>query len=341
MCARPDRGEREARRDRMRAEWRDFWRPTPEDQPRASSEERWRDDWRGDWRTRWRSGGRERGMPRFMRGIGCMFALLILSAAFAGGILTTLAARVPERALWIMAIAGLVAFMLVSAFVATFRKVALKFRAQVLLRRQLLADVAHELRTPLAIVQGRLEGLLDGVYPRSEEELQRLLKETRHLGRLVDDIGTLANAEAGALELRKERTDLAELARDIVASFDRPIALDLGSELPALEIDAGRIREVLLNLLTNAARHTPADGRITLRVETEPRQVVLHVEDTGSGIPPEELPQIFQRFHKGAGSTGSGLGLAISRDLVRAHGGNIRAASVVGRGTTLTITLPR
>jgi len=318
---------RAARRAHQRAQWREFWRGTADERPRDAFAARWREH-RG--RT-----------PRWVRGIGCIFGFLILSAAFAGGILTTLFARAPERALYLVAVAAIVAMLLVGSFIATFRRVALKFRSQVLLRRQLLADVAHELRTPLAILQGRIEGQLDGVYPRSEEELQRLLDETRHLGRLVDDIGTLAHAEAGALELRKESVDLGDLLTDIAASFDRPIALDVPSDLPPVELDPLRIREVVLNLLTNAARHTPPQGTITIRVALEARAVVLRVEDTGSGIPPEELPNVFQRFHKGAGSKGSGLGLAIARDLVRAHGGNIRAESTVGRGTTVIVTLPR
>jgi signal transduction histidine kinase len=321
------RSAREARRARYRAELQEFWRQAPEEPPRDSFAGRWR--------------AHRGGTPRFVRAMGCIFGLFVLCAAFAGGTLATLLARAPGRTLPILAMAAFAAFLLVSGFIATLRRVAFKFRSQVLLRRQLLADVAHELRTPLAILQGRIEGQLDGVYPRSEEELQRLLDETRHLGRLVDDIGTLAHAEAGALELRKERVDLAELLADTAASFDRPIALVAPPDLPPIELDPLRIREVVLNLLTNAARHTPAQGTITIRVAAEARTVVLRVEDTGSGISPEELPNVFQRFHKGAGSKGSGLGLAIARDLVRAHGGNIQAESSVGRGTTVIVTLPR
>jgi len=321
------RSSRDARRARYREELREFWRGTSDEQPRDSFGARWQAH-RG--RT-----------PRFVRAMGCGFGALILSAALAGGTLTTLLARAPGRAILILAVAAFAALALVSGFIAMFRRVALRFRTQVVLRRQLLADVAHELRTPLAILQGRLEGLLDGVYPRSDEQLGQLLEETRHLGRLVEDVGTLANAEAGALELRKERVELGELLQDAADSFARPIGRDIPADLPAIEVDPVRIREVLLNLLSNADRHTPADGAITLRAEAEPRQIVVRVVDSGSGIAPEELPRIFERFHKGAGSRGSGLGLAIARDLVRAHGGNIQAESVVGRGTTLTITLPR
>ncbi len=321
------RSSREARRARYRAELREFWRAAPEDQPRGSFSARWR--------------AHRGGTPRFVRAMGCMFGALILGAAFAGGTLTTLLAHAPHRALLVLGVAACATLMLVSIFVATFRRVAFKFRSQVLLRRQLLADVAHELRTPLTILQGRLEGLLDGVYPRTDEQLGQLLEETRHLGRLVEDVGTLANAEAGALELRKERVELGELLNDAADSFPRSITRDFPADLPAIEVDPVRIREVMLNLLSNADRHTPLEGSIAIRAEAEPRQVVVRVIDTGAGIAPEELPRVFERFHKGADSRGSGLGLAIARDLVRAHDGNISAQSAVGRGTTVTITLPR
>jgi len=321
------RSSREARRARYRAELLEFWRPTPDERPSDA------------FAVRWRS--HRAATPRFVRGMGCVFGALILSAAFAGGTLTMFLVRAPGRALPILAMAAFAVFLLVSGFVATFRRVAFKFRSQVLLRRQLLADVAHELRTPLAILQGRLEGLLDGVYPRTDEQLGQLLEETRHLGRLVEDVGTLANAEAGALELRREAVELGEVLDDAADSFARSITRSIPGDLPAIELDPVRIREVLLNLLSNADRHTPPEGTITLGAAAEPRQLVVQVIDTGSGIAADELPRIFERFHKGAGSRGSGLGLAIARDLVRAHGGNISAESLVGRGTTVTITLPR
>jgi signal transduction histidine kinase len=275
-----------------------------------------------------------------VRRIGCAFALLILLAAAGAGSLVALLGRTPHGVAVLGALAAALALALVGGFVLAFRRVARGFAEQDRLRRQLLADVAHELRTPLAILQGRLEGVLDGVYPVDEAQLQRLLDEVRRLGRLVEDVGTLANAEAGALELRREPVDAVELARDVAAGFARPIHLDLPAELPVLEADPLRLREVLLNLLSNADRHTPPEGSITLAARAERQGVALRVADTGGGIPPEELPRIFDRFHKGEGSRGSGLGLAIARDLVRAHGGTIRAESELGRGTTVTVWLP-
>lgn len=213
-------------------------------------------------------------------------------------------------------------------------------------RRDLMADIAHELRTPLAVVQGRLEGLLDGVYPRDDAELGELLEETRTLARLVDDLGTLAHSERGALGLRKEPTDLAALMHDAARSLaeiaeSRGVALNVDDSkpLPILEIDPLRIREVLTNLLANAIRHSAGGTTVSLSAEPVGGEVIVRVRDHGSGIAPEELPRIFDRFHKGARSQGSGLGLPIARNLVEAHGGTIAAESVVGQGTTLTVTL--
>lgn len=296
-----------------------------------------REEWRRLWRER--RGGR-RGPPPFVRRMGCAFALLILLAAFGAGSLVAIVSRAPQGALALGAVAALLAVALVAGFVFAFRRVSRGFAEQDRLRRQLLADVAHELRTPLAILQGRIEGLLDGIYPADEEQLQRLLDESRRLGRLVDDVGTLAHAEAGALELRKEPVDLGELIRDVAAVFGRPLRLELPAELPVLQLDPLRLREVLLNLLANADRHTPPDGTIAIRAEAGRHEVTLLITDTGAGIPAEELPRVFDRFHKGEGSRGSGLGLAISRDLVRAHGGRIGVASEVGVGTTVTVVLP-
>jgi signal transduction histidine kinase len=229
----------------------------------------------------------------------------------------------------------------------SFNSMTAQLQSQDQQRRQLMADIAHELRTPLTVIQGRLEGLVDGVYPRDEARMVELLEDTRMLARLVDDLRTLANAEAGNLPLRKEPTDLAVLLHDSVASFsaearDKAIALHVEerTELPLLEIDPLRIREVLTNLLANALRHTGRDGEITVTAGTAAGRVEVSVRDTGSGIPPDELPRIFDRFYKGASSRGSGLGLTIARNLVVAHGGEIFAESEVGRGTLMRFTLP-
>jgi len=216
-------------------------------------------------------------------------------------------------------------------------------------RRNLMADVAHELRTPLTIIQGKLEGLLDGVYPRDDSQLSEILDETNMLSRLVEDLRTLALSESGALPLQKELTDIAELAHDVVRAFTtyasaRQVALsvDAPAELPQVVIDAVRIRQVLNNLVSNALQHTPAEGSINISVTAgDEAEVLVRVHDSGTGMTQEELDRAFDRFHKGPESRGSGLGLPIARNLVLAHGGEMRATSQVGSGTTISFSLPR
>lgn len=270
--------------------------------------------------------------------MGCAFGALIVFAAIGASSLVALLSGAPRRG-WAIGLAFGITVTIVAGFAFTIRRVAMFFREQDRLRRQLMADVAHELRTPLAILQGRIEGLLDGVYPRDDEKLGELLAETQHLSRLVEDVRTLANAEAGALDLRKERFDLAELIRDVAAAMPVPVAIEVPVEV-MIDADPVRIREVLLNLLTNAAEHAP-EGRISVSTDVRTREVAVVVRDDGPGIPADELPRLFERFHKGRHSRGSGLGLSIARKLVLAHGGTIDVASREGAGTTVTVTLPR
>ncbi len=215
-------------------------------------------------------------------------------------------------------------------------------------RRRLLADVTHELRTPIAVIQGNLEAMLDGVYPPDEAHLGPVLEETRVLSRLIDDLRTLSLAESGVLELHREPTDLGVLAGEVVVTFRGQaevagvtLRAEVPGETPLVEVDPLRIREVLANLTANALRHTPAGGEVRIAAAVEPsgRRVSMSVTDTGHGIPPEDLPRIFDRFYKAADSTGSGLGLTIARNLVTAHGGEIRAESTPA-GTSLRFTLP-
>ncbi len=292
------------------------------------------------WRDQPPFGGRRRP-PHFVRRMGCAFAALIVLAAIGASTLVSLLGRSPHRVLPLSALALVLILALAAAFRRALRPVVGAFAEQNRLRRQLMADVAHELRTPLAILQGRIEGLLDGVYPRDDTHLTELLEETRHLSRLVEDLRTLAHAEAGALELRKEAVDLGDLVRDVAATLPRPIAVEVPADLPTIEADPVRIRQVLLNLLANALRHTPPEGTITVQVQVEPQRMLLRVRDTGSGIAPEDLPRLFERFQKGPDSRGSGLGLPIARKLVLAHGGDIGVESVLGEGTEVTVSLPR
>lgn len=217
-------------------------------------------------------------------------------------------------------------------------------------RRNLLADVTHELRTPLTVIQGNLEGLLDGVYPRDEAHLAPVLEETRVLSRLIDDLRTLALAESGALKLQREPTDLGILLHEAVTSFKAQadaagitLRAEMPDDLPLLELDPARLRQVLDNLIVNALHYTPRDGTIRVRGAVEPgppHRVSVSVADSGIGIPPQDLPHIFDRFFKSHDSRGSGLGLAIARNLITAHGGAIAATSIPGQGTTIRFTLP-
>jgi signal transduction histidine kinase len=228
---------------------------------------------------------------------------------------------------------------------SAFNTMAARLESQERQRRDLMADIAHELRTPLSVIQGRLEGVLDGVYPRDDATLSQVIEETRLLARLVDDLRTLANAESGMLTLQKEPTDVAILIQDVVSSFSAEtrkvsVRVDAAADLPLIEVDPLRIREVVANLLSNAVRHTPAGGVVSLSVRAANERLVVTVADTGAGIAPEDLPKIFDRFYKGTTSRGSGLGLTIARNLVVAHGGEIAASSRQGEGTIVTLALP-
>jgi signal transduction histidine kinase len=335
------------------------------------------------WPPAGRAHAWSRGRSRFVRRVGCLFAtLLFLSSAG----LVALASMVNHRSGSLVA-AGMLALVFAGFFGAmrrvgfplgdivgaadrvasgdlsarvrergpaslrsvarAFNSMAARLQAQDRQRRDLMADIAHELRTPLTVMQGRLEGLLDGVYPRDDAGLAAVLEQTRTLGRLVEDLRTLAHAESGMLTLQKEPTDLAVLAQDVVNSFSGEadagqVALraDSAAGLPLVDVDPLRIRQVLANLLSNALRHTPQGGSVAVSVEPAEGRIAVKVADTGAGIAPEELPKIFDRFYKGAASRGSGLGLTIARDLVGAHGGEIRADSRLGKGTTITVTLP-
>ena len=211
-------------------------------------------------------------------------------------------------------------------------------------RRQLLADVTHELRTPLTVIQGEIEGMIDGVYPPDTARLATLLDETHVMARLIDDLRTLSLAESGSLKLYREPTDLQVLLGEAVAGFRGQTTVDLRVEvadtLPILDIDPVRMREVITNLVANALRYTPPDGRVLVRAACGPTGVELSVQDTGQGIAPDVLPHIFERFYRSPDSPGSGLGLAIAKNLVEAHGGTILAESTPGNGTCIRIHLP-
>jgi signal transduction histidine kinase len=215
-------------------------------------------------------------------------------------------------------------------------------------RRELLADVAHELRTPLQVIRGSAEGMLDGLYPVDAERLRLMLDETDVMARLLDDLRTLSMAEAGVLQLHREPVDPAGCAEDAVAAFGATAAgagvsltVERDPAAPStIEADPVRLAEVLANLVTNALRHTPSGGSVIVRVGPASRGVTFAVEDTGPGIDPDLLPTVFDRFTGSDHPDGTGLGLAIAKRLVEAHGGTIAATRGERGGTSIRFTLP-
>jgi two-component system sensor histidine kinase BaeS len=214
-------------------------------------------------------------------------------------------------------------------------------------RRSFLADVAHELRTPLSVIRGQAEAIADGLYQGDAAHLAPILDATEALDRLVEDLRTLVLTDAGNLLLHKEPTDLGALAADAVESFkaqaaaaDLTLGADIADKPMTVEIDPARIRSVLGNLLSNAIRHTPTGRSVRVTVTPSGDNAVITVTDTGEGIPPELLPRVFDRFVKGANSPGSGLGLAIAHDIVAVHGGTLTIESKLGSGTTVRLTFP-
>ena len=221
------------------------------------------------------------------------------------------------------------------------------------LRRRLIADIAHELRNPLAVLKADLQALLDGVYPLTKAQIASLQDETLLLEHLVDDLRTLSLADAGELVLRREPTDLVATLRRFTASRHtiaqaKGVELDLDTPLTPVivSIDADRIRQVLTNLFTNAVRHTPQGGRITITAQEAGTEVRVAVADTGPGIAAAKLGDVFERFWRADQSRaretgGSGLGLAIAKQLIDAHGGRIHAENQPEGGARFVFTLPR
>jgi len=219
-------------------------------------------------------------------------------------------------------------------------------------RRNLTADVAHELRTPLSNIQGYLEAIRDGLIDPSPETIGTIHEQALHLSRLVEDLRLLAQVEAGALQLQISPTRVEELLQSSVEAV-RPradakginLSLDVDASLPTLDLDATRISQVIGNLLENAITHTPEDGRVAVSAHTADDTIEVAVSDTGSGISSEDLPRLFDRFYRADPSRdrstgGAGLGLTIARRLAEAHGGAIEAQSELGRGSRFTIQLP-
>lgn len=223
------------------------------------------------------------------------------------------------------------------------------------LRQRFSADIAHELNTPLAIIQGNLEGMLEGVVERGDEQLSSLYEETIHLNRMIKDLRDLTLAEAGQLTLEKAPTDINSLINRAInmlepALEEKQIVIEKQFQpAPALNVDAGRINQILYNLLTNALRYTPAGGTMTITtaitLHKEKQWLQIKIADSGSGIAGEDLPYIFEHFFRGDRSRdrksgGSGIGLAIVKQLVETHGGFVEVASVPGKGSSFFVWSP-
>ncbi len=237
---------------------------------------------------------------------------------------------------------------------ASFNAMAADLEKAEGLRRNMMADIAHELRNPIAVLQANLEAVIDGILPPTAENLQPLLDQSQLLSRLVDDLRTLALAESGQLGLDRSPADPAEIVRSVTAQFGQQaeakgitLQSNIAPNLPQIALDSQRIAQVLGNLVSNAIRHTPESGSVECRLtrDTNAKQVLFAVSDTGSGISPEALPHIFERFYRADSSRsraggGTGLGLSIAKQLVELHGGRIWAESEPGRGTRVTFALP-
>jgi signal transduction histidine kinase len=234
----------------------------------------------------------------------------------------------------------------------TFNSMADSLERDEVLRRNMVADVAHELRTPVSHIRGQLEAIEDGLIQPDAKTFSSIYEESLLLSRLIDDLQELSLAEAGKLSLYRQATDVTQLVQKTAdaiktAAATKGIILttDLSSELPLCDIDSHRIEQVVRNLLDNALAHTPQGGAITISANNLDKFVEINVIDTGEGIPPEDLPNVFERFYRVDKSRtratgGSGLGLTIAKRLVEVHGGKIGVESEAGKGSRFFFTIP-
>ncbi|HWM18048.1 MAG TPA: ATP-binding protein [Ilumatobacteraceae bacterium] len=229
-----------------------------------------------------------------------------------------------------------------------FNDMAGRLEASEEARRRFLADITHELRTPLSVVRAEVEAQLDGIHPRDDAHLTTLLDHTHTLDRLIEDLHTLALGDAGQLTLHREAISVGAVVDDAIAAIAstadrRGVTLtSVGSAAAALELDADPVRlgQVVTNLLTNAIRHTPPGGTVTVTITPDAESVTFVVADTGPGIT-GDVERIFDRFARAADSGGSGLGLTIARQLVVRHGGILTASNAPTGGARFTVQLPR
>jgi signal transduction histidine kinase len=229
----------------------------------------------------------------------------------------------------------------------SFNKMSAELARSIELRRQMTADVAHELRTPISVILGHADAIQEGALPASPETMEAIRDEATRLERLIEDLRTITRADAGELTLLRQWVSPAILLQQTVKAY-RPQAhqrgidlqVEVPSDLPQIYVDPDRVAQVMANLVDNALRHTPEQGRIILSGTKVSEGVELRVQDTGPGIENEELTRIFDRFYRTGKSRsrdkgGSGLGLAIAKSIVENHGGRIWAESEVGKGTAI------
>jgi histidine kinase len=235
----------------------------------------------------------------------------------------------------------------------SFNQMAATLEQTESMRRELLANVAHELRTPLASIKGYMEGMIDGVLPTGPDTMQQIYHEADRLQRLVNDLQELSRVEAGAFELKPHSLAITDLVRQTAArlwpQFEEKrvnLNLELLENLPQVMADEDRISQVLLNLVGNALQYTPSGGTVTIAAQIQHEELLVSIHDNGLGIPTEHLPHIFNRFYRvdqsrSRAGGGSGVGLTIAKHLVEAHGGQIWASSAgSGQGSVFSFTLP-
>ena len=235
----------------------------------------------------------------------------------------------------------------------SFNQMTLELEQSETLRKQLIGDIAHELRTPLATIKGSMEGLMDGVLPAGEDTYHQVYQEAERLQRLVDDLQDLNRVEAGAIQLNPEKNNVRELIeltqKRLLRQFDEKgvsLKLNIPDDLPEVSVDTHRIGQVFINLVGNSLQYTPPGGVVTITAEEQNNQILIIISDTGIGLSAENLSHIFTRFYRvdksrSRAGGGSGIGLTIAKHLVESHGGKIWAESPgLGKGSTFKVILP-
>lgn len=234
-----------------------------------------------------------------------------------------------------------------------FNRMSSELSRSVNARKQMTADIAHELRTPLSLILGHAEAVHDGVLPPTRENFEIIREEAIRLEHLVDDLRTLSLADAGELKINLQSVEPGRLLQEVAALYQYraqkknvSLELDVPPSLAAIEVDSGRMTQVLTNILDNALRHTPEGGRIVLSAKELEEQIDISVQDSGPGLKAEDLDRIFDRFYRTDSARqredgGSGLGLAIARSIVQAHGGRLSPESEEGKGLKIIIRLPK